>query len=312
MKNIVIINPIAGAGRIKKWLAANLSIIEKHCGPLDLKFTTKPGDASGFARKAVENRIKKLIVVGGDGTFNEVINGFFDENGNCSKETALLPLAVGTGADFVRSIGGNGDLLTSLKSSEQFIDIGRAKYINAEGKNELGYFLNISSFGASGLIVNKVNHSSKRFGGKISFFLGTLRGLSQYRKKNIRLKVDQHFDEKLEINSVVIANGRYFGGSMMIAPEAFIDDGLFDIIIIKPAGLMTFLRYGLNIYQGTHLKRPEFQLLKGKNIEVIPLETGPVLIEADGEQPGKLPVQYDILPGVLRLIAPWEKAEAIQ
>jgi diacylglycerol kinase family enzyme len=196
------------------------------------------------------------------------------------------------------------------EAEERPIDVGRAQFLDHTGKNVVRHFVNISSFGSSGLIVDKVNKSTKVLGGKASFCIGTLRGLVAYNNQRVRLRVDDVFDEEIVINTVAVANGRFFGGSMMIAPHALLDDGFFDVVVLGDIGLVTFLRYSGKIYKGRHIGLPEIRELRGRVVEATPLGREPVLIDLDGEQPGRLPVRYGVLPSAIKLLAPWKRASA--
>jgi diacylglycerol kinase family enzyme len=125
-----------------------------------------------------------------------------------------------------------------------------------------------------------------RLGGRASFCIGALRGLVAYNNQRVRLRVDDVFDEEIVINTVAVANGRFFGGSMMIAPHALLDDGFFDVVVLGDIGLVTFLRYSGKIYKGRHIGLPEIRELRGRVIEATPPGREPVLIDLDGEQPG--------------------------
>jgi diacylglycerol kinase family enzyme len=235
-----------------------------------------------------------------------VVNGFFDNNKPIGAQVSLAICSAGTGGDFARSIGLSGKPLTTAFASatERRIDVGKASFINHSGQSETRYFLNIASFGSSGLVVEKVNGTSKLFGAKLSFYVGTLRGLLAYRNQRVQLHIDGHVDKQRVVNTVAVANGRYFGGSMMIAPDASLDDGAFDTTVIGDVGALTFLRYAPRLYRGTHLNLPFIHSIRGQIIEANPVDNAPILLELDGEQVGRLPVRFENLPQALRLFAP--------
>jgi diacylglycerol kinase (ATP) len=312
MKNVVVANPKAAAGRVRSLWNKSREAVEARLGSVEARFTSGPGDATELTRRAIAEGASRIVAVGGDGTINEVVNGFFDENGLAARETTLVVYPGGTGGDFARSIGMSGvDVLSALdEATERLIDVGRAELVDHTGKSIVRHFVNISSFGSSGLIVDKVNKATKALGGKASFYIGTLKGLVAYKNQRVRLKIDQEFDEEVAINTVAVANGRFFGGSMMIAPHALVDDGLFDVVVLGDIGLTKFLRYSGKIYNGEHLGLPGIRELRGRVVEATPLGPEPVLIDLDGEQPGKLPVRYRVLPSAIKLLAPWKRASA--
>jgi YegS/Rv2252/BmrU family lipid kinase len=313
VSTVIVANPRAAAGRVGRQWEALQRTIAATLGDATGKLTSGAGHATRLAREALNAGAKRIVAVGGDGTINEVVNGFFDRSGPVAPDATLVIFPAGTGGDFVRSIGLVGaDAPDALARAEvRSIDVGRASMIGHDGKELIRYFINVSSFGSSGLIVDKVNKSTKLFGGKASFYIGTLKGLAAYRNQRIRLRVDDRYDEEHLINTVAVANGRFFGGSMMIAPKAIVDDGLFDVTIIGDVSVATFVRYSGKIYRGDHLGMPEVSSARGKTVVAEPLGSEPVLVDLDGEQPGRLPVRYDVLPKAIELLAPWSGAVAV-
>jgi YegS/Rv2252/BmrU family lipid kinase len=315
MKTVVIANPMARAGKVGRQWPQLEQGIQRALGSFEARFTTGPGQATVVARRALDEGAERIAVVGGDGTINEVLNGFVDPtSGNVRDQAALVVIPVGTGGDFSRSVGLAGvDFVHALAAaSERRIDVGRAEMTSAAGRPLVRHFLNISSFGASGLIDNMVNSTTKVLGAKASFMLGTLKGLVTYKNQRVRLRIDDTFDEEVLINVVAVANGRYFGGSMRIAPYAVLDDGLFEVVVVGDYSLVDFVRRSSRIYAGTHMDLPDIRRFSGKRVEAAPVHGNRVLIDLDGEQPGILPVRYDIVPAAVRLLAPWQSAEGVQ
>ena len=316
MKTVIVVNPRAGAGRVgKRWEHYNRSI--NACfGPAEVRFTQAAGDATRLTREAVRGGFERVVVVGGDGTLNESVNGLYDEAGQTqlAPDLSLVLYPAGTGGDFCRSVGLNaGDLENTMHGAvDRRIDLGRAQFCRPNGAPVTRYFINISSFGVSGLIVDKVNKTTKVLGGKASFALGTLKGLLDYRNQRVRLQVDDILDADLAVTTVAVANGRYFGGSMKIAPQAMLDDGLFDVVAIEGIGPFEFMQYSGRLYRGQHLDLPGIRCVRGKSVTATPLGNTPVLIDVDGEQPGQLPVRYDVVPQAVKVYAPWARAEAAQ
>lgn len=309
MKTIIVANPAAAHGQVGRRFKEFSHRIAQYFGPCEARLTRAPGDGERLVRSCIREGYERIVVVGGDGSVNEAVNGVMHEDAT-DMELAYFP--AGTGGDFARSIG-----LSDRRLADGFdgatsrrIDIGKAELTGHDGRPLTRYFANISSFGASGVIVDKVNRSSKRLGGKVSFAIGTLRGLASYNNRRVRLRVDDNFEEELVINTVAVANGRYFGGSMKVAPHALLDDGVFHVIVLGDITLADFLRYSARIYRGTHLKLPEVRELRGARVVATPISAGPTLIDLDGEQPGRLPVTYTLLPKALALYAPWDRAEA--
>jgi diacylglycerol kinase family enzyme len=127
-----------------------------------------------------------------------------------------------------------------------------------------------------------------------------------YKNKLVHLKVssgsDAVLDESMRVNNVAVANGQYFGGGMWVAPQARMDDGLFDVIILGDLTKSDVVFKGSRIYKGTHLALDKVKMFRGNRVEAACDEE--VLIDMDGEQPGRLPITLDVLPQAIRLIAP--------
>lgn len=311
---LLIVNPTAAAGRVRRtWRRFQNHAIELF-GATAVRLTEAPGDATRWVREATQGEWARVVVVGGDGTFNEAINGLFDSETGAplrpQLEAVLFP--AGTGSDFSRSVGLAGRGEDRWRGTVRPIDVGRVTVSDREGRPRHHHFVNVSSFGSSGEIVARVNRTSKRLGGKASFFLGTVQGLAGYRNQRVRLQVDSHFEEELVVNMVAVGNGRYFGGGMKVTPQACLSDGLLDVVVVGDVALATFLRHAPKLYRGTHLKLPFVHRLQGRRVVATPVDpNAKVWVDADGEQPGRLPVTYEVLPGALRLYAPWEDAEAL-
>ncbi|MEE2960451.1 MAG: diacylglycerol kinase family protein [Myxococcota bacterium] len=311
MSICVIANPMAAGGKAAgAWRAAYERVFGKGTKP-EIRLTTRPRHATELTRQAILDGFDTVLVVGGDGTLNEVVNGFFDDEGNLiGEETALAVVPAGTGGDFARTLGMYAAPPAHIieHSKSQFVDVGRL--ICDDGyQQSRRHFINISSFGSSGAITEKVNSSGKILGGKLTYLLGTVLGLMTYKNCRIHLKVDDIYDRVVDANMVAVANARYFGGSMKIAPRAVLNDGLFDVIILEDVGLMDFLKHNPKVYKGEHLGLEGFSMVRGKKIEATAVDRRPCAIECDGELSGKLPVVYEVVPQAIKVWAPWDFAE---
>jgi diacylglycerol kinase family enzyme len=186
------------------------------------------------------------------------------------------------------------------------VDVGRVSCLDPSGTPVARHFINIASFGLSGAVVDSVNRAriAKLFGGQFAFAFHSALDILTYRDRAVRLCVDGALDEIVSISTVAIANGRYFGGGMQVAPHAQPDDGLFDVIIIGGVPRAQAMAELNLLYTGEHLSRPHVRVLRGRKVLAAPVaETGgvPVLIELDGESVGRLPATFEILPRALRL-----------
>ena len=266
----------------------------------DALISERPGQLTTLAADAVAGGATRLVVVGGDGSVNEVVNGIADAHG---VELAVIPR--GTGWDFVRTfdIPRNLDAAVdvALTGSVREIDLGAVTYRTWGGEDARSIFANVASAGISGAIAQRANESSKALGGKVSYYWATLAVFVGWQTGEMRVTVDGESRNGKMIDAVV-CNGRYLGGGMMMCPEAEPDDGVFDVLLIGDVTKRDLLLVLPKTYKGNHLPHPRLELLRGKVVTVESAE--PLPIELDGEQPGTTPARFEVLPRVLRLRVP--------
>ena len=266
----------------------------------DTLFSEAPGHLSVLAREAALGGATLLVVVGGDGSVNEVANGIHDLD---EPEIAVIPR--GTGWDFVRTYGIphklDGALEVALRGQTRTIDLGRARYRAWDGAEAESYFANVASAGMSGAIAQRANETTKALGGKVSYLWATLAVFSGWENSELRVSVDDEIRGG-RMHDVVVANGRCFGGGMKICPAAEPDDGLFDVLTIGDLTKRDLLTTLPKTFWGGHLPHPKAELLRGAVVSVD--STEPLPVELDGEQPGTTPVRFEIVPRALRVRVP--------
>ena len=261
----------------------------------------RQGHLAELAREAALDGAGLVVVVGGDGSVNEVANGLADLD--APPEVAIVPR--GTGWDFVRTFGiprhVEDAARVALEGDVRAVDLGRVSFRGWDGGERASVFANVASAGMSGAIAQRANETTKALGGKVSYFWATLAVFSRWRASEIELEVGEE-RRSGRMFDVVVANGRFFGGGMKICPEAEPDDGLFDVLTIGDVTKRDLATTMPKIYRGTHLPHPKAELLRGSTVTISSDATLP--IELDGEQPGTLPVRIDVLPRALRLRVP--------
>ena len=309
-RTVVIVNPRSQGGKLgKRWpeLAETLG----RAFPFDVVTTTAPGDATRLAREALRGGAERVVAVGGDGTVNEVVNGFFDEDGHAlAPEASLALVPYGTGGDFRRTLGipiATADAAAVIaKNQRRKLDVGRLELTLADGTRARRMFANIASFGVSGVVDRLVNESGKRLG-RLSFAVATARATWAYKNQRVQLVFDGDPKSRVEltINTVAIANGRYFGGAMMVAPDAEVDDGQFDVIALGDFHFGELLTSGRRLYKGTHLKMDKVTARRARIVEAEPLEPGAVVeLDVDGECLGRLPARFEVVPSAIWMVVP--------
>jgi diacylglycerol kinase (ATP) len=240
------------------------------------------------------------VVVGGDGSVNEVANGIAGRD-----DVEIAVLARGTGWDFVRTYGIPHKALpairVALEGRTQTIDLGRATFRSWGGDEETSWFANIASAGMSGAIAQRANETTKALGGKVSYAWAVFAVFSGWQNDVIDVTVDdEHRSERM--HDVVVANGRYLGGGMMMLPDARPDDGLFDVLLIGDLTKRDLMITLPKTYRGKHLPHPKAELLRGRVVTVESRQ--PLPVELDGEQPGSTPARFEVVPQALRVRVP--------
>ena len=266
----------------------------------DTLFSNAPGELGGLARQAADDGATLLVVVGGDGSVNEVANGIYGR-----EDVEIAVLARGTGWDFVRTYGIPHDvgraIDVALNGTTRTIDLGRATYRAWAGGDAVTRFANIASTGMSGAIARRANETTKALGGKVSYLWATFAVFAGWNATDLGVSVDDEIRGG-RMHDVIVANGRYFGGGMMIAPEADPEDGRFDVLLLGDLTKRDLLLTLPKTYKGKHLPHPKAELLRGANVTVDADE--PLPIELDGEQPGTTPVRFEVEPRALRVRVP--------
>ncbi|MBX7258176.1 MAG: FAD-dependent oxidoreductase [Candidatus Hydrogenedentes bacterium] len=298
-----IVNPRSWGGRTGKIWPMLEARLRDVIGPVDAVFTDGPMAATRLARQALKDGMEQIISVGGDGTINEVVNGFFEDGRIVNPDAMLTVVSSGTGCDFRRIFGIPEKLEDQIARLSYCpirpIDVGRITYIGDNGNEEVRYFDNVASFGLSGAADREVNRAvwAKKINSKYAFQWGVFKAFARYKNQPVRLQIDDTFDETINALTVAICNGQYFGAGMHIAPPAIPDDGLFHVVILADIGKFQFLRNINKVYRGEHLNIPNVRVVTGRKITATPINSArQVLLDIDGEAPGRLPATFELLP----------------
>jgi len=305
VKTIVIVNPQAGNGRTEKIWPNIESALEKSIGSFEVLQTTCRGDATALSRRILTVDTVRIVAVGGDGHLNEVLNGFIENDLPVNPEARLSFVMTGTGCDFQRSLGISGkwqNAAAKLKDAKvRKIDVGKVTFTASDKTQKIRYFDNIASFGLSGAVDHCLEHSRLRdyLGGSPLFLWATIKTVFTHPNQSIRFRIDDGPEEEICSRLGLLANGRYFGGAMHAAPEAELDDGLLDLLMLKEISVAKFLWHLPKIYKGTHLKIPEIFFQKVRKFTAESSEQ--VILDIDGESPGYLAATFEVLPKILNL-----------
>lgn len=262
-------------------------------------FSERPGHLIELARQAVDGGATLLVAVGGDGTLNEVVNGAAGRN----VEVATIPL--GTGMDFGRTYGiptkFEDAVRVAVDGVTRTVDAGRVRYRTWQGAEAGRWFANVGSVGMSGAVAQRANGMSKALGGKVTFFYALTRVFLEWENTEVRVRLDD--GERVgRMHDIIVANGVWHGGGMMLAPEASPDDGLFDVVLIGDVGKLDFLTTAPKLYKGRHVSHPKVEVVRSARVEVDADDRLP--IEVEGEQIGTTPAVFEVVPGALRVRVP--------
>ena len=256
-----------------------------------------PGRVVDLTRSAVAAGAELVVVVGGDGTVNEAVNGLLPDGAEC--ELAVVPC--GTGDDFARTFGiptkTEEALAVAAGGQARQVDVGRARFGSDESER---YFANFAGAGISGGIAQRGEVTSRRLGARAAYFWATIAVFARWKNVPMTIEADGQKREGRMLE-VIAANGAYAAGGMRIAPDASPDDGQFDVVLIGDVSKLDFMTTFPKIYRGKHVGHPKVDVLKARSVSVTAETPLPVVL--DGEQPGTTPVRFEILPRALKLRA---------
>lgn len=297
----LVVNPHAAGGRVGRAWPSVEPDLRDLVPDLEVVFTTGPGSARTLIQEAVREGVRDVGIVGGDGSVNEAVNGLVAQDALVSANTRLTLVPVGSGTDYARTLGlprgldHASEILTS--SHFQTVDVGRCESPNFRGVMEARYFANILEAGSGGEVVNRVNRSSKPFGGRVAFLMAIFATLLSYQNQSVQVMVDDAMFAGGRMNGVIVANGRYFGSGLQPAPGARLDDGLLDVVIFGDVTMGEAVASMGKLRRGEHLDHPKVSHTQGRSVVVRSEED--VLVEMDGELVGTLPLEATLLPRLL-------------
>lgn len=301
---VFIVNPVSGNGRTGRHWRGYESYFRRNLRqPFDVRVTNGPGHATILAQDALVNGATTLVSVGGDGTLNEVTNGFLDGTGRpWNRDARLAVLSLGTGSDFIKTLGETRrpeDLVRRLNEDRvRVIDAGLCQFMDA-GAPRSRYFINVAEVGSGGAVVDRVNRTTKFLGGKTSFLIAILRTLPRYENTVMVYEADGKPGVQATLNDLVVANGRFFGGGLQPAPHADLEDGLFDVVTIGDIDFRTTRKNLSLLREGKHLDLPYITWFRAKELVT---HTGQEMIDLDGEYVGRGAQRFEVIPRAIRLV----------
>lgn len=298
---VAIVNPASAGGRTPAAFGRALPFMPQG---VSVMCTKTPEHATELTAEALRAGATTIVAVGGDGTLNEVVNGFFADDQRISPDARLAWIPSGTGIDFRRSLlipeygYKAADVLTS--GQPRMIDLMRVSYTKRNGTTAVRYGINVTSLGISGVVADRANRTTKPLGGAAAYWTALAQTIWKYSGKMVTVRIDDEPAMQGKITMVAIGNGQFHGNGMWICPGASIDDGMLDITVVGDLTTVGILRYIWPLYRGGIYSQEKVKSFHGKRITVESSE--PALIEIDGEAVGRLPMEISVVPSAIRML----------
>ncbi|MBQ8434009.1 MAG: diacylglycerol kinase family lipid kinase [Clostridia bacterium] len=265
----IIVNPKGGKGKSLKALKKVSQILSDNNVQFEVHYTERAGHATEIARELSHQADCKILVMGGDGSFNEVLCGI--EN---FENVTLGLIPCGTGNDFVRASGHPTNIKKAmdviLKNQPQYVD-----YI------QLSHGRSLNVLGAGMDVDVLLKYASMKGNGTIKYYMALFHTLAHAKFHRLRITVDDGEPMERSVFMIGIGNGKYIGGGMPVCPDAQIDDGKLSIVVINELPKNKILGAALRFLKGTHVKLDAAEVFEGKKVLVEILDDSQ--FEADGE-----------------------------
>jgi diacylglycerol kinase (ATP) len=259
--------------------------------------TKSKNDAISLTSRAVETCLYQVILAaGGDGTLHQVVNGLVRDREDQNNLPVIGSIPIGSGNDFAKTAGLASKPEQLIFLLKQFlpkkVDLGKIAYIDFDGQPGERYFINVADIGMGPEVVRRVNDSGRAFGSEVAYYKSIVSTFLGYEMMHVKATAD-HWSWEGKLRSLAVANGKYYGHGLCIAPDAKTDDDLFHVFICGKVSVFDFIRYSQTMKQGRHIRIPEVSYRETKSISFE--STEPCLIEGDGEILGRLPASVILI-----------------
>jgi YegS/Rv2252/BmrU family lipid kinase len=298
----VIVNPASANGSTARFWPRAEAELRAAGLSFDWAATEGPLHATALALHAAQQGYARVMYVGGDGTANEVANGLLAAPVIARPALAALPR--GTGGDLPRALGLSRGVEAAIerlkRSRSRTIDVAATTFVGLDGAETRRYFVNVADAGLGGVVAERVNRGNKALGGTISFLWAIIAGFFEFTNIPMTITVDGEVRHEGPVATAIVANGRFFGGGVKVAPFAHIDDGLLDLIIVGDISKRDLLLNVPGMYNGRYVEHPKASVMTGR--EVLIEGDEPILLDLDGEHPGRGPFHVWVEPGGLSVL----------
>lgn len=294
VKKITIV--LNGVSARKKFFYTKILPVLSSLGKVDVVETQSGNHAFELTSKAVDEGAHAIIAAGGDGTLHQVVNGVLHGRENDTSLPAIGLLPLGSANDFARSVNLNrnpeGIKQLLMKFIPRPVDVGKISMLRSE-KEAVHYFINIADTGMGPYVADRINKGNKFLPPGVTYYSAILKTFFTYSSKTVEIKTED-WNWSGKIRTLAIANGKCFGHGLIIAPDAQVDDGIFSVFIAEDVSVLEFIRYSGTIKKGKIVQHPKIQYRQAQKIHLSSTEK--LMLEADGEVIGHLPVQIELLP----------------
>ncbi|MBC7460728.1 MAG: diacylglycerol kinase family lipid kinase [Thermoleophilia bacterium] len=310
----VIVNPASGGGRTRDRWHRIVHALETGVGgaPVEVVLTRRAGHATELARAMVSDGVRDIVVLGGDGTIGEVVAGLVrtDGSGMVDATVRVAIIHQGTGGDLVRGLDIPTDTTAAvdvaLNGVPRIIDVGVARYsVAGSDQRVVRGFVTCANVGMAHEVVTRVTGRLKRLGRRGAFTVATLACLAHNHPRWAHVTTDEGIDEDVALTDIILSNNRFMGGGMLVAPDALLDDGLFDLVMIGAARRSHLMRVFPRIYAGGHVRDHAVRIERTRHVEIATVPgRAPEGVVLDGEPLGQTPASFTMIPAALQVLVP--------
>ena len=316
---VCVLNPRAAAGRAGQRVEELRRAVDRAFAQSDVRVTEGPGHATELAAQALAEGADIVAAVGGDGTCNEVVNGFFDGLTPRRRSSIFTVIPWGTGSDLQKSVRAPGTLQDALWVAATGMtlptDVGHVAFLRADGSPGERIFINVAGFGSNGDVVHRSNKATKKYGGRVTFLQATLTSLARYQPPRVAVTWDgDHGEGRWEgtLLAAFVANGHYCGGGMHVGKGGSMHDGFFDLTMLPTLGRARNVASSWRLYDGSLDRVPGAQRVYCSELEATSLDGSQVLLDIDGEQPGMLTARFTNLGRSLQVRGGWLRSPLLR
>jgi YegS/Rv2252/BmrU family lipid kinase len=296
---LAIVNPASGRERARAVWPSVERELDRAGVRIEVELTTRPHEGEAMACAAARAGRRRILVAGGDGSVHDVVNGIMNSGLDADDRVTLAVAPGGTGNDWARSLGIGCDPLAIVASivggRTSLLDVGVIDFPRSNPPTRR-WFVNVAGAGYDAHVISRL---PERIPSALSYFRGALSGLASYRSALFHVAADGvTIDSRLLL--ALVANGRYCGNHMDVAPNARPDDGVLDVVLIDDVSLASALMKIAKLYRGTILRDPVVRYLRTGSVRIDSVP--PVAVEADGQVVGETPAEFSLRPRALHVV----------